>query len=152
MLRKLPMNFNFSDRLWTQEKTRRSASSISPLVAQEIAEWMNSEMFKMFVTAILLSVERDPGLRWFCISLLSDWSMLLTNQAQNWKKSHTNVSTFLANGKIASFNIDIWLAPCDIFPFRRDLFAFGFTTVNRIAPNANLTQLIIDFSALAYGR
>ena len=73
--------------------------------------------------------------------------MLLTNQVQNRKKSHTNLSTFLANGKIASFYFDIWLAPCDIFPFRRDLFPFGFTTVNRIASNTNRTQLIVDFCA-----
>ena len=54
MLLKLLMNFSFS----------RSASSNSPLVAQEIAEWMNSEMLKMclLLRAIVIECRKRSGI------------------------------------------------------------------------------------------
>lgn len=112
-------------------------------MAQEIAEWINSEMFKtcLVLRAIFFECRKRSRiasvLHFFAFRLVH----ALNQSSEKLKKSHTNLSTFLANGKIASFYFDIGLAPCDIFPFRRDLFPFDFTTVNRIAPNANRTPV-----------
>ena len=150
----LKLLINFSDWLWTQDKTSSSASSISPLLARDVAERMNSEMLKMCLTftaiftAIFMECRKRSGIA-LVLHFFAFWLVHSLNQSG----AKTNLSIFLAYEEIAAFfYFDFWLDPYDISSFRRDLFPFGFTTVNRIAFNANLTQLMIYFSALAYGR
>ena len=85
-----------------------------------------------------MSVESNPGLHWFCVATLCDWSRKLAPPSRPIRcKTKTNrdlvTRVFPRLRLVTRVYFELSLAPCDmtfVLIGRCDYFGFGFSTLN----------------------
>ena len=112
---------------------------------------MNGFKFEFRRETIKLSVESNPGLNWFCFTVLFDWSRKLAPPSQPIRCKQKPIAPWSLAFSRATGRLDAFTSSCHWLPLiisftligRCDYFSFGFRHSIEKRPKAHLIVCLL---------